>query len=100
MIARTEINQARNRGRVEAGKILGTQYWMWIAETDGLSGDRQHDALDGQIRPTGEAFVNPATGESLEYPGDPGADASEIINCRCSVRPLTADQAKQFGYGA
>ena len=99
MIARTEINQARNRGRVEAGKILGTQYWMWVSETDGLSGDRQHDALDGQIRPEGEAFVNPATGESLEYPGDPGADASEIINCRCSVRPLTAEQAKLFGDG-
>jgi len=99
MIARTEINQARNRGRVEAGKILGTQYWMWIAETDGLSGDREHDALDGQIRPTGQAFENPATGETLEYPGDPGADASEIINCRCSIRPLTADQAKLFGVG-
>lgn len=99
-IARTEINQARNRGRKEAGKILGTQYWIWVAETDGLSGDRQHDALDGQIRPEGELFVNPATGESLEYPGDPGADASEIINCRCSVRPLTAAQAKALGYGA
>ena len=99
MIARTETNQARNRGRLEAGKILGTQYWIWIAETDGLSGDRQHDALDGQVRQTGEAFVNPATGASLEYPGDAGAEASEIINCRCSIRPLTADQAKQFGVG-
>tara|TARA_R110000824_G_scaffold200218_2_gene384212 strand:+ start:186 stop:1103 length:918 start_codon:yes stop_codon:yes gene_type:complete len=97
MIARTEINQARNRGRLEAGKSIGTEYWIWLAETDGLSGDRQHDALDGQVRQTGEAFVNPATGAVLEYPGDAGAEASEIINCRCSIRPLTADQAKQFG---
>lgn len=97
MIARTETNQARNRGRLEAGNILGTQYWMWLAETDGLSGDRQHDALDRQVRQTGEAFVNPATGAVLEYPGDAGAEASEIINCRCSIRPITADQAKQFG---
>ena len=99
MIARTEINQARNRGRLEAGKIIGTQYWIWIAETDGLSGDRQHEALDGQVRRTGEAFVNPATGAVLEYPGDAGAEASEIINCRCTIRAITADQAKQFGVG-
>lgn len=99
MIARTEINQARNRGRLEAGKSIGTQYWIWIAETDGLSGDRQHEALDGQVRRTGEPFVNPATGVALEYPGDASADAGEIINCRCSIRPLTADQAKQFGIG-
>lgn len=99
MIARTETNQARNRGRLEAGKIMGTQYWIWLAETDGLSGDRQHDALDGQVRATGEPFVNPATGAVLEYPGDPGAEAGEVINCRCSIRALTADQAKQFGVG-
>lgn len=99
MIARTETNQARNRGRIEAGKILGTEYWVWLAETDGLSGERQHDALDRQVRPTGESFENPATGAILEYPGDPGGEASEIINCRCSIRPITADQAKQLGFG-
>ena len=99
MIARTETNQARNRGRLEAGKILGTEYWIWIAETDGLSGDRQHEALDGQVRRTGDPFVNPATGAVLEYPGDDGAEASEIINCRCSIRALTAEQARQFGVG-
>jgi len=99
MIARTETNQARNRGRLEAGKVTGVEYWMWLAETDGLSGDRQHEALDRQVRATGEAFENPATGAVLEYPGDPGAEPGEVINCRCSIRALTADQAKRFGDG-
>tara|TARA_R110000824_G_C15224872_1_gene677886 strand:- start:3523 stop:4437 length:915 start_codon:yes stop_codon:yes gene_type:complete len=97
MIARTETNRARNFGRIEAGKVMGAEYFIWLAETDGLSGDRQHDALNRQVRPVGENFVNPATGASLAYPGD--GDAEEVINCRCSVRPLTADQARQFGYG-
>jgi len=97
MIARTEINQARNRGRLEAGKITGATHYMWLAMNDGLSGPREHDALDGQVQPAGSLFVNPSTGVELAYPGDPGADAEEIINCRCSIRPLTAAQAADFG---
>jgi len=96
MIARTETNKARNRGRLEAGKVMGATQYMWLAETDGMSGDRQHDALNMQVRRAGESFVNPATGVALEYPGDPGADVEEIVNCRCSIRPLSPEQAADF----
>ena len=110
MIARTEINAARNYGRVEAGKLMGRTHLVWLAYNDGQSGKRQHDALDGQIVEMGKPFKNPKTGAQLLYPGDPqatqrfrrggkvvrGNAASEIINCRCSVRPITAQMAERL----
>ena len=112
MIARTEINAARNYGRMEAGKALGRTHLIWIAMDDGRSGARHHEALDGQIREMGKAFKNPKTGSELMYPGDPGASAKfrrggkvlrskwgaagEIINCRCSVRPISAQMAARL----
>ena len=110
MIARTEINAARNYGRVEAGKLMGRTHLVWLAYNDGRSGKRQHDALDGQIVEMGKPFKNPKTGAQLLYPGDPqatqrfrrggkvvrGNAASEIINCRCSVRPITAQMAERL----
>ena len=54
MIARTEINAARNYGRVEAGKLIGRTHLIWIAMDDGRSGRRHHEALNGQIREMGK----------------------------------------------
>mgnify|MGYP003145072514 FL=1 len=101
MIARTEINAARNYGRVEAGKLTGRNFLLWIASQDGKSGDRHHEALDGQIVEQGKFFENPITGAKLRYPGDPKADskfgvAGEVINCRCSVRPVSAEVAALY----
>ena len=99
MIARTEINGARNYGRVEAGKLMGRTHVLWIASNDGKSGARHHEALDGQIVKQGKYFKNPKTGARLRYPGDPKTrsklgGAGEVINCRCSVRPITERMAK------
>ena len=112
MIARTEINAARNYGRVEAGKLVGRTHLIWLAMDDGRSGARHHEALNGQIREIGKPFRNPITGSQLLYPGDPGAvsrfrrggrvvnskfgAAGEIINCRCSVRPISSAVAERF----
>ena len=100
-IARTEINAARNYGRVEAGKLTGRNYLIWIASQDGKSGQRHHEALDGLIVEQGELFENPITGAKLRYPGDPQADskfgvAGEVINCRCSVRPVSEEVAALY----
>ena len=100
-IARTEINAARNYGRVEAGKLTGRNHLLWIASSDGKSGQRHHEALDGLIVRQGEFFENPITGAKLRYPGDPKADskfgvAGEVINCRCSVRPVSAEVAALY----
>jgi len=99
MIARTEIGMARNYGRVEAGKLMGRTHVLWIASNDGKSGDRHHEALDGQIVKQGQYFKNPKTKARLRYPGDPKTRskfgvAGEVINCRCSVRPITERMAK------
>ena len=112
MIARTEINAARNYGRVEAGKALGRTHLVWLANDDGRSGQRHHEALNGQVREIGKPFKNPKTGSELLYPGDPEASArfkrggkvlrskfgaaGEIINCRCSVRPISAQVAARL----
>ncbi len=39
-----------------------------------------HQKVDGEIRELGEKFSN-----GLEYPGDPGGKASEVVNCRCAL---------------
>ena len=62
MIARTEQNQARNVGRVEAAESLGVEYMIWLANNDGKSGGRHHEALHNKISRVGEEFVNPVTG--------------------------------------
>ena len=102
MIARTEINQARNFSRIETGKITGKEFKMWLAFTDGKSGDRHHEALNNVAVPMNDLFINPITGASLMYPSDPNADSpfgvpGEIINCRCSVRMVTQRQAEELG---
>lgn len=99
VVARTETVQALNRGeRIAHDQILN----------EGLIREDQvtkewDDTGDGRVRtthsvlavkygpgkdiPLNEAFVSPS-GSRLMYPGDHslGADASEIIHCRCRAR--------------
>ena len=98
-ISRTETMQAINRGafasisqNINEGLIKEKQVKKWWDSTrDGRT--RITHLLFGQkyTRKKGislnEPFVLP-TGIRLLYPGDSslGADASEIINCRCVVR--------------
>jgi hypothetical protein len=37
------------------------------------------------IVPSSHVWVNPSTGGQLKYPRDPGAGASDVINCRCTM---------------
>jgi hypothetical protein len=89
-ISRTESLAAFNAGKHESmrqmiadGKIsanLVDQKWNTIM--DGRERDT-HAAMNGQIQPWGQSFVTGA-GVRMDYPGDPQAPASEIINCRCA----------------
>ena len=45
-----------------------------------------HISLNGKKAMQGNAFVTSA-GNSLKYPGDPTAPASEVINCHCVLVP-------------
>lgn len=43
-----------------------------------------HNVMNGQTRPVGEAFTS-GQGNSLRFPGDPDAPASDTIQCRCVI---------------
>jgi hypothetical protein len=70
MIQQTGIDPARVRQ-------------TWRATMDNRVRDT-HRAMNGQVRPLGQAFDSPS-GARLRYPGDPTAPASECVNCRCAV---------------
>ena len=93
-IARTEMLGALHSGREEAltqmmeRERLPTEAveQTWDAVNDNDTRD-SHDSMEGQKRQKGQPFVT-GRGQLLLYPGDRsmGADAAEIINCRCSLR--------------
>lgn len=95
-IARTEAMQALNKSEYEAtlqavavGNVSASAV---TREWDSAGDDRvrpSHAEMDGQRVGLHEAFVTPS-GEKLMHPGDTslGADASEIIDCRCRARTI------------
>lgn len=94
-IARTEVHgsamQAGNESAQalhDSGVLLMKQ---WLTQIDDRTRDEHADA-DGQTVAMDEFFV--VGGEELEYPGDPGGSAENVINCRCDV---LYDTAEGFG---
>ncbi len=87
LIARTELVQAENTGIVEGYKASGVEEIEWLAYSDGKSGDRHHEDMNGERVKLGEYFVTPL-GNKLRYPGDPAAPIKETANCRCTVAPV------------
>ncbi len=85
-IARTELIGCSNMAAMDVLVANDVEFKEWFTALDELVRP-SHRALHGQIKRVNEAFVSPVTGESLLYPGDPDADASEVINCRCVVIP-------------
>lgn len=88
-IARTETTRVQNSAKMDIGKHgqeLGFEMWKrWIATTDGRVRE-DHLAMNGVEVPQDEPFVLP-DGSKMMFPGDisMGADASQVINCRCTV---------------
>jgi hypothetical protein len=89
LIARTELVQAENTGIVEGYRAAGVEMIEWVAYSDGLSGRRRHDEMDGVRARVGELFATPL-GNRLRYPGDPEAPIEETANCRCTVVAVVA----------
>jgi uncharacterized protein with gpF-like domain len=77
------IKQAVDMGAVKASAVK--RIWD-SAGADGRT-RASHLAMDGQSVGLDEPFTSP-DGFQLMFPGDTslGADAGEIINCRCNVR--------------
>lgn len=54
-----------------------------------------HQKTSGQQRPPGEPFD--VDGVEMPYPGWPGAPIELWINCRCTLRPVVADEFSGTG---
>lgn len=79
-IARTETVGALNAGAFEAAQAARIfRSKRWLSQGDGRVRE-SHAAVDGEVVDIGAAFSN-----GLRYPHEPGAPASETINCRCSL---------------
>jgi SPP1 gp7 family putative phage head morphogenesis protein len=85
-IARTEIQSRQNEGAHRTIEEFGVQYEQWLAADDDRTRE-SHAEINGVIVRTGDLFP---LGPGVQYPGDfsSGADLSELINCRCRVRPI------------
>jgi uncharacterized protein with gpF-like domain len=86
-IARTESMRSINGGRYAEMADVGVQYKTWVAIMDSEVRD-SHAGLDNVTIPMEEMFKTPHG--DVAYPGDPGADPSETINCRCTVIASTS----------
>lgn len=84
-IARTETTRITNEARQDAFTFAEAELGIvmrriWVATEDGRTRP-SHQAMDGVEVGRDERFPN-----GLLYPGEQGAPASEVINCRCTVR--------------
>lgn len=93
-IARTETIQSLNRAQHEAlsqASDMGAVKQKDIQRVWDTAGDDRvretHREMDGQSVGLDDPFKTP-DGYSLMFPGDAslGADAAEVINCRCRVK--------------
>lgn len=88
-IARTEalrvIHEANDEAlqqAVDSGSLGENELIQkWVTASDERVRN-SHSSMNGQKRPFGKPFIS-GDGNSLKYPGDSSAPASEVINCRC-----------------
>lgn len=90
-IVRTEVGRAANTGIKAAAESFNYEMVKeWIAfrdsRTRGFKPEqpKDHFHMDGQVVGFYENFVDPRSGENIEYPLAPGGSAAMVINCRCS----------------
>lgn len=88
-VARTATISSSNAGSHSAHQeVEGVVAERWGTTLDGRERDA-HAEANGQIAPVDGTFT--VDGEELRYPGDPRGSAENIINCRCYVGPVFAD---------
>lgn len=92
VIARTETHAPAVFAGDAAVEALGLDMVRdWIASGDGRTRS-SHALADGQKREMNRPFD--VGGAKLMRPGDPSAPAREIINCRCGLGYVTAEEAE------
>jgi hypothetical protein len=90
-IVRTEVSRAANTGIKAAAESFNYEMVKeWIAFRDSRTRGfnpkqpKDHFHMDGQVVDFYDNFVDPRSGENIEYPLAPGGSAAMVINCRCS----------------
>jgi len=82
MIARTEIVSASNAGSLAGAISSGVSAKkVWLATKDDRT-RAAHLEADGQVKDLNQPFM--VGGEPLQFPGDPGGSADNVIGCRCT----------------
>lgn len=91
-IVRTEIKRAAEVGaKIASDEFPYEQNKEWISITDKRTRGQKpkdhadHFHLNGQTVDADGVFVDPRNGHKLKFPGDPEAEAEDVINCRCTV---------------
>lgn len=81
-IARTETAGAVNGGTEMYYREVGVDKKRWVTAGDELVRE-SHRAIDGETVDAAARFDN-----GLRFPGDQEGEASEVINCRCTLIPV------------
>ena len=81
-IARTEVLKASSWSQQRAAKSTGKKLEKeWVSQRDSIVRDA-HVILDNQRVPADSFYLY--NGIKLDFPGDPKAPASLVVNCRCT----------------
>lgn len=90
-VAATSTTTAFEAAQDRAWRSQGVEASSWLSQRDGRVSEGHFEA-DGQRKMLGTPFEVRRTfnkpKEELMHPGDPEGRASNVVNCRCSRRPL------------
>ena len=91
-IARTEVLPRYHEGQLEGYRQSEVvEQKEWLSAFTETSRD-EHVGANGQTVPLDGYFD--VGGEMLQYPGDPGGSAENIINCLCDMLPVIDEQKR------
>lgn len=94
---RTAANGGFEAGQTDAYRDAGIKKMRWLSQRDArvrtpANGDKwNHRKPDGQTIKVGATFTITGRGgrtEQLRFPSAPEGSAGNVINCRCSTRPV------------
>ena len=88
-IARTEIMRAGNVGSAQLFEDWGAEEKEWLTTLDSRTRD-SHRHMNGKVVPM-DGYFN-VNGHKMRYPLDSSAPVAEIVNCRCSLLPILAEE--------
>jgi uncharacterized protein with gpF-like domain len=102
-IAATTTQTSFEAGQMSAMKRMGATGKTWVSTRDSRvrPGHLQADAEGQTVRLEQPFMVSPRAGipqearERLQFPGDPSGSAANVINCRCTARPVLDEEQFQ-----